>query len=304
MGYLEYFLLTRTGHLWEQRNLPSYLGPSVYQFTHFLSLVSINSVVLFAVSILFVRSLWSLVTNTYTIEGWEIERHEALVRRARKLGGYVEGPGGVRVQITKQEFPYDIGVWENLKQGMGSGNILSWFSPFSSTPTPESGLSYEINGFEDPSLTWPPPDPDKMRHAHPPPQQQHEDNPYSSAATQLDILAFRRRQWEDLNRQRALGNRHFQQQPQRQLANESDENRFGEREEGEEEESVPITSSVECGEWTNSDGDRLKDFGVDDDDDEEEEENIPLAELIQRRRNTIVPQPLPDPDPERTKKQV
>ena len=70
--------------------------------------------------------------NTYTIEGWEIERHEALVRRARKQGGFVEAPGGVRVQIMKQEFPYDIGVWKNLKQGMGSGNV-------NTAPPPNSG---------------------------------------------------------------------------------------------------------------------------------------------------------------------
>jgi palmitoyltransferase len=100
-----------------------YLGPSIYQFIHLFFLFSANSIVLFAVSILFARSLWSLATNTYTIEGWEIERHDDLVRRARKLGGYLEGPGGVRVRITKQEFPYDIGIWENLKQGMGSGNV-------------------------------------------------------------------------------------------------------------------------------------------------------------------------------------
>lgn len=87
-------------------------------------LVMVNSVTLFALSTLFVRSVWSLAINTTTIEGWEIDRHRALVRRARILGGYVHGPGGFKVKIVKQEFPYDVGIWQNCKQGMGgTGNV-------------------------------------------------------------------------------------------------------------------------------------------------------------------------------------
>lgn len=78
----------------------------------------------FALFILLVRSLWSLLFNTTTIESWEIERHETLVRRARVLGGYLEGPGGKKIRIAKQEFPYDIGIWSNVKNGMGgSANV-------------------------------------------------------------------------------------------------------------------------------------------------------------------------------------
>jgi hypothetical protein len=62
--------------------------------------------------------------NTYTIEGWEIERHETLVRRARYLGGYLDGPDGVKVRIVKQEYPYDIGLWQNVVQGMGTANVM------------------------------------------------------------------------------------------------------------------------------------------------------------------------------------
>lgn len=89
-----------------------------------------NSFTLFAVTALFVRSIWSLTVNTTTIEGWEVDRHHALLRRARVQGGYVYGPGGVEVYITRQEFPYDIGIWQNCKQGMGgSGNVS--FTPSS-----------------------------------------------------------------------------------------------------------------------------------------------------------------------------
>lgn len=65
--------------------------------------------------------------NTTTIESWEIERHETLVRRARVLGGYLEGPAGKRIQIKKQEFPYDIGFWSNIKNGMGGSANVSNF---------------------------------------------------------------------------------------------------------------------------------------------------------------------------------
>jgi palmitoyltransferase len=75
------------------------------------------------VGILMIRSLWCLVTNTFTIEGWEIERHETLVRRARVLGGYLDGPDGTRVRITQQEYPYDVGLWQNVVQGMGTANV-------------------------------------------------------------------------------------------------------------------------------------------------------------------------------------
>lgn len=79
----------------------------------------------FALFILLVRSLWSLVFNTTTIESWEIERHETLVRRARVLGGYLEGPGGKKIRIQKQEFPYDVGIWSNIRDGMGGSVNVS-----------------------------------------------------------------------------------------------------------------------------------------------------------------------------------
>lgn len=122
MAYLEYFLYVRAAILWKDRKMPSYLGPSPAQLIHLFVLVVANSITLFALSILLVQSVWGLASNTTTIERWEIERHEALLRRARHLGGYLDGPDGQRVRIFRQEFPYDIGIWQNVKQGMGSGN--------------------------------------------------------------------------------------------------------------------------------------------------------------------------------------
>lgn len=112
----------------------------------FISLV-VNSITLFALAVLLVRNIWCLGGNVTTIEGWEIERHETLVRRARVRGGHLDGPGGVRVKIRKQEFPYDIGIIPNIRQGMG-GPVVSWLWPFTATPSNESGLDFETNGFE------------------------------------------------------------------------------------------------------------------------------------------------------------
>jgi len=112
----------------------------------FLFLV-VNSMTLFALAILLARNIWCLGGNVTTIEGWEIERHETLVYRARKLGGYLNGPDGMRLRLQKQEFPYDIGIYQNIRQGMGS-NPLFWLWPFASTPSNQSGLTFETNGFE------------------------------------------------------------------------------------------------------------------------------------------------------------
>jgi palmitoyltransferase len=63
--------------------------------------------------------------NTTTIEEWEIDRHETLLRRSRVTGGYLDGPDGIQVQIKRQEYPFDIGIWKNFKQAMGTGNVRS-----------------------------------------------------------------------------------------------------------------------------------------------------------------------------------
>lgn len=124
-----------------------YLGPSATQMVFLLVFTVANSITLFALSILLARNIWLLGSNMTTIEGWEVERHETLVRRAKALGGYIDGPDGVRVKITKQEFPYDIGIFRNVQQGMG-GSVMSWLWPFAASPEATSGSEFETNGFE------------------------------------------------------------------------------------------------------------------------------------------------------------
>lgn len=74
-------------------------------------------------AMLLITCLQSLATNTTTIEELEIERHKKLLKRARKNEGYLHGPDGMMIRLAKQEFPYDIGIWANLVQGMGTVNV-------------------------------------------------------------------------------------------------------------------------------------------------------------------------------------
>ena len=92
----------------------------------------INTFTLMALAILWLRTGWCIAANKTTIETWEIERHHKLLRRSRALGGYLDGPDGIKVRIRKQEFPYDIGIFQNIQQNMGgSANVSLGLSPFS-----------------------------------------------------------------------------------------------------------------------------------------------------------------------------
>lgn len=165
MIQLEYFLYVRAAVIWHNRHLPSvslctllryhesdsfdqYLGPSVAQLILLFALIVTNSLVLLALSILLGKTLWGLAMNVTTIEGWEIERHHALLRRARVLGGYLTAPDGTQVRIERQEFPWDIGIFANIAQGMGTSNPLAWFWPFATTPQLVGGLNFKHNEIE------------------------------------------------------------------------------------------------------------------------------------------------------------
>lgn len=108
----------------------------------------VNSLTLFALSILLSKTVWGLFANVTTIEGWEIERHEAVLRRARAMGGYLFGADGEEIRIERQEFPWDIGFLKNICQAMGTWNPVMWVLPFAPSPSLESGLVFEHNGIE------------------------------------------------------------------------------------------------------------------------------------------------------------
>ncbi|KAI6866761.1 hypothetical protein KC343_g12864 [Hortaea werneckii] len=232
-----------------------------------------------------------------TIESWEIERHEAVLRRARVLGGYVDGPDGTRVRVEHQEFPWDVSFWFNLCQGMGTSNPLAWIWPFAPSPSIESGLVFEHNGIdEDPSKPWPPPDPDRMMRAVRRPAN-------GTGFTQpMDVDSFRARQAADLARfedvdgdyvvrRRPFHERLEERQDQGrnrvyELEDDADETLIVAEDEEEEDEVDPQVRSSDAGEegWRNKEGESLADFGVDEVADFYDEDNVPLAELMRRRK--------------------
>lgn len=227
------------------------------------------------VSITFLRTVWGLGGNVTTIESWEIERHEQLLRRARALGGYLDGPDGIRIKMARQEFPYDIGIWNNIVQGMGTANIVAWFWPLAATPG-TSGLVFETNGFEDPGTSWPPPDPDRMpRLDRSPGLENAFVHNQTSLSAEEELAAFRQRQQADFERR----SDHYGVQRRKPF-----HERF------EDGTDVPIKndytsrddSSGEEG-WQDSGGNRLKDYGVDEDVEFYDEDNLPIAELLRRK---------------------
>lgn len=256
------------------------LGPSVQQMIALFLLLVVNSLTLFMVGITFFRACYALCCNVSTIESWEIERHEQLLRRAKVLGGYLDGPNGSKVRIRRQEFPFDIGILRNIAAGMGSSNPLSWLFPFARTPA-TAGLSFETNGFEDPGSSWPPPDPDRM------PRLQRNDEALEAFDTQhrglsndQEIQAFRRRQQDDYNRQ------HGDISTQRRKPFHV---RYGSSASSQFDGSLDHGSISDSGEegWQDSGGNRLKDYGVDEDVEFYDEDDIPLAELLRKKQDVL-----------------
>ncbi|KAF2674790.1 zf-DHHC-domain-containing protein [Microthyrium microscopicum] len=309
MAQLEYFLFIRIAHLWARRNMPMYHGPSATQLGHLFVLSITNTLCLLALSILILRTTWTLLWNVTTIEEWEVERHETLLRRARASGGFLDGPDGMKVRIKRQEFPYDIGIWANISQGMGTWNALAWFWPFSATPTLESGLDYETNGFEDPAIGWPPPDPDRIPRL----ARNYEDNGCNRDSDDefTTRREFRKRQAEDLKRWNASYGRtrsssnatsySLSVPPTTVPAGGTDSSPtplvkrrqpFHKRYDAEalksNDTSNPDLFIDGDGEgeeaWRNTEGERLQDFGVDEEAEFYDEDEISLAELLRRRR--------------------
>lgn len=134
----------------------------------------------------------------------------------------------------------------------------------------------------DESLSWPPPDPDRIpRYVRPTAETESAVQNFSAQWSQGDIDAFKNRQELDLQRRQQDSVRHRQPFHERFHDRERSEN--GSEEEGEGSLSDNESSEGEEG-WTNSDGDRLRDFGVDEETEFYDEDDVPLAELLQRRR--------------------
>ncbi|KAI1002959.1 hypothetical protein K3495_g5245 [Podosphaera aphanis] len=244
MSILTYHLYRRTTILWHNRHLPAYLGPPVWALIHLLILFVVNSIVLFALTILLLRVLYGLATNVTTIEGWEIERHETLVERSQRMGGYIYAKGGQQMRIRHQEFPYDVGIWKNISQAMGTDNVLMWLLPFAGSPSVETAGVWEVNGFEDKDKTWPPPDPDKL----PCVWQSEKRSMKEYDTVEEQIIAFKQRQQADILWRGRRKHSNFNVDGHSLSENSRSYEKIPEREKED---------------WINEDGDCLQDYGVD-----------------------------------------
>ncbi|KAI1196244.1 zf-DHHC-domain-containing protein [Nemania serpens] len=201
---LGYLLWQRLAALWASRHLPAYLGPTPAQLLALVGLALTAGLTALALGILLATTVRGWLFNMTMIEGWEIERHEAVMQRRGRYDGREEeeeewwrsADGDVgsapRAMVDPVEFPYDVGVFANMSQAMGAANPLLWLLPFADGPRvarlpstttldglvaklgagarPGSaglgvGWAYEENGLNDREGMWPPVDPDKMRNA-------------------------------------------------------------------------------------------------------------------------------------------
>lgn len=289
---LGYLLLQRFQTLWEARNLPAYLGPSLPALIALSVISMVNILTSIALGIMLISTVKNWICNQTTIEGWEIDRHEAIAQRGGRDWWDVVGPDGKTIRFEKIEFPYDIGFFSNMAQAMGTTNLIWWFFPFAGNPTIDKqgkgdGWAWEENGFNRQEGMWPPLDPEKVRRAArawPAARRNYEAelleldaDAYASPDQQKS--AFKQRQEADISRRR-------------KLIDELEENEdtpasTGDEYDDDDDDDDHGTSNTGWNDskgWTNSDGERLHDYGVDEDTEARLDDDVPLAELLRRRR--------------------
>lgn len=301
---------------WDNSRLPAYLGPSVPAIIHLTLLGLLGGLTSIALAVLLITTLRGWVLNQTMIEGWEMERHDAVLARAKKAGGYwsSSASSSTGLRISRVEFPYDIDFFANMAQAMGMRNVLAWLDPFvgsnpvvSRTVGKGVGWEWEENGFNDREGMWPPIDPDKMRRGVKNPQwaeQQRQEIQNLEDKWQNpegEIAAFRARQEMDLRRRRGESGVIAELDGDQDLDDLEYEyidddcgsgegyDEYDDQEDGvEEDSSLPGKPYFEQGfdgepGWTNAEGDRLRDYGVDEDA-EDSDDDVPLGELLRRRK--------------------
>ncbi|KAJ9151816.1 Palmitoyltransferase PFA4 [Pleurostoma richardsiae] len=318
LWYLATLIYARLRQVWESRDLPAYLGPSLPALIHLTLLALICAAVCLALGILLVTTVKGWIFNRTMIEGWEAERHEAVLERYARRGGWWDDAGrgskgpAAALELEPVEFPYDVGLFRNMAQAMGTANPLLWLFPLAGGPRVArggrgTGWDWPENGFNARSGMWPPPDPEKMRRTGGWPgaaaRQAGELETQKSGSPEEERAAFRQRQAADLRRWQKVGE---QSGIIAELEEDEDEEEYNTRP-GEEEEDGSTEEEDDSDDdyyyeegmdgepgWTNSDGDRLRDYGVDEDAevdgvgavplDDAEDDDVPIAELLRRRK--------------------
>ncbi|RYP41066.1 hypothetical protein DL767_001227 [Monosporascus sp. MG133] len=302
---LLYHVGRRFRGLWDARRLPAYLGPSAPQLALLTAVALAGGCAALALGILLATTVKGWLFNITMIESWELERHEAVIERLPAYGADSDG-GGDRgwwrggEAVEPVEFPYDVGIFANMAQAMGTRNVLLWFWPFAGGPTVApaavpadgpgettlttttttmmptgTGWRYEENGLNDREGMWPPVDPDKVRNARLWRQRQREMGAEKARQTYRDPEeereAFRRRQERDLMRWRGARGRilgEFEEVPEYEYERDYDydygsEDRRGGAGGGGRRGMVALGEGGSG--WVNADGEKLGDYGVDED---------------------------------------
>ncbi|KAL7796844.1 DHHC palmitoyltransferase domain-containing protein [Trichoderma ceciliae] len=277
---LGYFFCQRFYALWESRHMPAHLGPTLFALSSLTMTGIVCGMTSVALGFMLISTLQGFALNRTTIEGWEVDRHEANIGRGGRDWWDMTGPDGEKIRFEKVEFPYDIGFFANMAQAMGTSNFLFWLFPLAGNPQISktgagAGWTWEENGFNRKEGMWPPLDPDKLRRA---------GREWGLSRRNFDaelqdaglppheqVEAFRRRQEEDLRRKKVL---------------------MAELEEVDDYDS-DMDDDVRVGDggsslkgWANADGERLGEYGVDEEA-EEQDEDVPIAELLRRRRGIV-----------------
>lgn len=281
---LGYLLWQRFYSLWESRNLPAYLGPSLQALIALAVLSLVGFVTSVALGIMLITTVKSWVLNQTMIEGWEQDRHEAIAERGGRDWWEVTGPDGEKICFEKIEFPYDIGFFSNMAQAMGTSTFVWWFSPLAGNPKvgkdgTGSGWTWEENGFNRKEGMWPPPDPEKIRRAARAQPMVRRD--FAAELRELDMSpeerkqAFKQRQEADMKRKKRLV-AELEELDGPEVLDDSDDVGGAVYDDDRDFDRAPG--------WTNTDGERLRDYGVDEDTEDGLDDDVPLAELIRRRK--------------------
>lgn len=287
-AYLLLHLFWRCLAVWQARALPAYYAPhTVPQLFLLVVLVLLDAPLALALFILWLRTVLQAAEGYTTIETWELDRHRALVRR----------------RIAKnQVFPFDIGIWENMVAAFGyQFNLLLWLNPFAASPTVgapkhvagvrggiRGGLEFEVNGFEDPDKEWPPRDPEKDQRAE---AQMRRSGAFRILEDTVDFEeGVRRRLTADRQRWMTPAPAAVRRAPayggsgSGDEVDDDDELDWLEMDNVESiQNEVQERTAERRNVWTNEDGERLADYGVDTEL-EDEDDDVPLAILMMKRR--------------------
>ncbi|KAM3468405.1 hypothetical protein MY5147_007970 [Beauveria neobassiana] len=308
---LGYLLLGRFARLWDDRFLPSYLGPSVGQLVSLSLVALVYMPTSLALLVMLVTTLRGWILNQTMIETWEQQRHEAVAARGGRDWWDIVGPDGEAIRFEKIEFPYDVGFFANMAQAMGTRLFFLWLFPLAGNPrvappplpgddrsntsstssTTATGWTWEENGFNRKEGMWPPPDPEKIRRAA---RQNTAGGMKRDYASELRALeqspeerkrTFQERQERDLRRRRKalLAELEEAQGVGGTVLNHDDDD---------DNEEADARSDYESDEWADGEGEKLADFGVDEDETDydytmkqvDNDDDVPLGELLRRRR--------------------